>query len=66
MAAAGYTGLVVISAFQTFSGLALFDMSLLARLGFWISAVSLIVAYAAALVGLRQTLAQAPPEAAAT
>ena len=66
VAAAGYAGLVVVSAFQTFSGLALFDMSPLARLGFGISAVSLIVAYAAALVGLRQTLAQGAPEAAAT
>ena len=57
VAAAGYTGLVIVSAFQTFSGLALFDMSLLAGLGFGISALNLIVAYAAALVGLRQTLA---------
>ncbi len=65
LAAAGFTGLVVVSSFQTFSGLALFDMGLLARLGFGISAAGLIVAYAAALVGLRQTLAQGPPEAAA-
>ena len=61
VATAGYAGLVVVSTFQTFSGLALFDMSLLAGLGFGISAVSLIVAYAAALVGLWQTLTQAPP-----
>jgi len=60
LAAAGYAGLVVVGAFQTFSGLALFDMSLLARLGFGISSVSLIVAYAAALVGLWQTIALGP------
>ena len=64
VAAAGYAGLVVVSAFQTFSGLALFDMSLLAGLGFGISAVSLIVAYVVALVGLRQTLTQASPDVA--
>jgi hypothetical protein len=57
VAAAGYTGLVIVSAFQTLSGLALFDMTLLAGLGFGISALNLIVAYAATLVGLRQTLA---------
>jgi hypothetical protein len=57
VAAAGYTGLVVVSTYQTFSGLTLFDISLLPGLGFGISAVNLIVVYAAALVGLRQTLA---------
>lgn len=62
VAAAGFTGLVVVSSFQTFSGLAQFDMRLLVMLAFGISAVSLIIAYAAALAGLLQTLAQAPPE----
>ena len=54
VAAAGFTGLVAVSSFQTFSGLALFDMRLLVRLGSGISAVCLIVAYPAALAGLVQ------------
>ena len=54
VAAAGFTGLVVVSSIQTFSGLALFDMRLLMRLGFGVSALCLIVAYVAALVGLVQ------------
>lgn len=62
----GYSGLATISIWQTLTGLALFDVSLLVRLWFGISAVSLIVAYAAALVGLRQILAQGPPEEGAT
>ncbi len=66
MAAGGYSGLVAISTFQTFSGLALFDLSVLGRLAFGISALSLIVAYIATLVGLRQTLAQAQSEAGDT
>ena len=57
VAAAGYTGLVAVSAFQTFSGVAPFDLSLVAALVFGISAVGLIVAYAAALIGLQRTLA---------
>ena len=57
VAAAGYTGLVAVSAFQTFSGVAPFDLSLGAALVFGISAGGLIVAYAAALIGLQRTLA---------
>ncbi len=57
VAAAGYTGLVAVSAFQTFSGVAPFDLSLVAALVFGISAGGLIVAYAAALIGLQRTLA---------
>ena len=52
LATGGYTGLVAISAFQTFSGLAPFDLSLVAALLLGISAIGLISAYAAALIGL--------------
>ena len=52
LATGGYTGLVAISAFQTFSGLAPFDLSLVAALVLGISAIGLISAYAAALIGL--------------
>jgi len=65
VATAGFAGLVVVSSIQTFSGLALFDMRLVVKLAFGISVVSLIAAYAAAFAGLLQTLAQAPPGAAA-
>ena len=61
VAAAGYTGLAAVSAFQTFSGVAPFDLSLVAALVFGISAVGLILAYVAALIGLQRTLAQATP-----
>jgi hypothetical protein len=57
VAAAGYTGLVIVSVFQTFSGLAPFDLSFLAALVFGISAFGLIVAYTAALIGLHRTVA---------
>lgn len=66
LAAAGFTGMLAVSSFQTFSGLALFDMRLVLSLGFGISAASLIAAYAGAFLGLLQNRAQAPPEVAAT
>ena len=44
VAVAGYAGLVTVSAFQTFSGLAASDMSLLAALVFWISMAGLFSA----------------------
>jgi hypothetical protein len=66
VAAVGYTGLVIVSAFQTFSGLALFDMNLLAGLGFGISAVNLIVAYAAAWSGSGKPSPSSTPLAAGT
>ena len=61
LAAAAYTGLVVVSAFQTFSGLAPFDLSFVAAVVFGVSTCGLIVAFAAALIGLSRTGAQAAP-----
>lgn len=60
VAAVGFTGLVAFSSFQTFSGLALFDMVFLVRLGFGISAAILVVAYVGMLVGVFRNITQAP------
>ncbi len=57
----GYSGLEAVSIWQTFSGLPADDLSLLAALVFGISAISLVVAYDAALVGIQRTIAQARP-----
>ena len=57
----GYSGLETVSIWQTFSGLPADDLRLLAALVFGISAVSLVVAYAAALLGIQRTMAQARP-----
>jgi hypothetical protein len=57
-ATAGYVGLVAISAWQTFSGLAMFDLSLPAGLMLGMSATLVGAAYALALIALQQTLAQ--------
>jgi len=51
--AAGYAGLVVVSASQTFSGRAPFDLDLPTALVLGICAVFLVGAYAAAVIGLR-------------
>lgn len=62
LAAMGYIGLVAVSAFQTFNGLAPFDLSLLVALALALSAAGLAGTYGAALLGLRQTLAGAGSE----
>ena len=56
VAAVCYTGLVAVSAFQVFSGLAPFDLSPTAGLVLGTSAILLVAAWIAALAGLRQTL----------
>ncbi len=58
LATGGYTGLVVVSAFQTFSGLAPLDMTAIALIVLGVGAVVLIASYAAALLGLQRTIAQ--------
>ncbi len=64
VAALGYTGLVAVSAFQSFSGLATFDLNLLAALVLGIGLVSLGAAYVMALIGVQQAMAQKAPEGA--
>jgi len=56
VAIVGYAGLMLVSAFQTFSGLAPFAMHLLVALVLGFSVISVVGAYIAALTGLRQTL----------
>ena len=58
LAAGGYTGLVVVNAFQTFSGLAPLDMTAIASIALGVSAIVIIASYAAALLGLQRTIAQ--------
>ena len=60
VAVAGYAGLVTVSAFQTFSGLAASDMSLLAALVFWISMAGLFSAVIVSLIGIQRMVARAP------
>ena len=57
-AAAGYSGLVAIGAFQTFSGLAPLDLAPTAALLFILSAVLLGAAYTATLIALKRTAAR--------
>ena len=64
--AVSYTGLVLVTAFQVFNGLATTDLSLLAAVVFGICAVSIAATFVAALVALQRTLAQAPPGRADT
>ena len=52
----GYTGLMAVSTWQAFSGLAPFDLRLPTALALGLSLISLAAAAVAALVGLRQTL----------
>jgi hypothetical protein len=59
-AAAGYSGLVAVSAYQVFNGLAPFDLGLPAALALGTSALLLVAAWIAAFVGLRQTLVPEP------
>jgi len=56
VAIAGYAGLVMASAFQTFSGLAPFEMHLLVAMVLGVSMISVVGAYIGAVTGLRQTL----------
>ena len=58
--AVGYTGLVLLTTFQTLNGLAATDLSLLAAVAFGICAVSIAATFVASLVGLQRTLAQDP------
>ena len=58
VAAAGYLGLVAVTSFQTFSGLAPFDLSLPSALVIAVCAILMTSAFAIALIALRQTLAQ--------
>ncbi len=54
VAAAGYAGLVVVAIYQTFNGLAPFDLSLVAGLVLGVAGLSLTAAYATAAIGLSQ------------
>ncbi|MCH7962564.1 MAG: hypothetical protein IH852_01350 [Bacteroidetes bacterium] len=56
LAAAGYVGIVVLSALQTFSGLSHIDLNLLTALLLGISVIGISSAYIAAIRALRQTL----------
>ena len=56
VAAVGYIGMVAVSTTQTFSGLALLDLSLLGALGLAVSVILIAMAYAIALIGLIRTL----------
>jgi len=56
LAAAGYIGVVVVIALQTFSGLSHIDLNLLTALFLGISVIGISSAYVAALFALRQTL----------
>ncbi|MCH8291365.1 hypothetical protein IH992_09720 [Candidatus Poribacteria bacterium] len=57
-AVVGYIGLVAVTTFQTFSGLAPFDLSLSAALMMGVSVILIAATYAIALIVLQQTLAQ--------
>lgn len=64
IAAAGYVGLALVSALQTFSGLTPTDLNLPTALLLGISVIGIGSAYIAALSGLRQTLPLAGSKAA--
>jgi len=66
VAIAGYSGLVMASAFQTFSGLAPFEMQLLVVLVIGVSSIGVLGAYIAALTGLRRSLGQTAISSAAS
>ncbi len=53
VAAAGYAGLVILSAFQVLTGRAPFDLNLLTALGLGICTLLLVGAYAVALIALQ-------------
>jgi hypothetical protein len=65
-AAAGYTGLVAVSAFQVSSGLAPLDLSLPAGSALVTSTTLLVAAWIAAFVGLRRTVVRQRARRAAT
>lgn len=54
LAAVGYVGLALLSTYQTFSGLAPFDLSLLTLALIGLSVAAIALSYATALAGLRQ------------
>ena len=62
LAAAGYAGLLAVSAYQTFSGLPPFQMSLLSALLFGLSVMLLVVSFTLVVLALRFTLARAAVE----
>ncbi len=64
VAAAGYIGLAVVSALQTFSGLAPIDLNLLTALLLGISVIGIGSVYIAALRALRQTVSLTRSQAA--
>lgn len=66
VAIAGYSGLMLASAFQTFRGLAPFEIHLPVALVIGVSLISVVGAYIAALTGLRQTLGQTASSASAS
>lgn len=53
VAAVGYAGLIAVAIYQTFSGLAPFDLSFVAGLVLGVAGLSLTAAYATAAIGLR-------------
>ena len=58
VAAAGYIGLAVVMAIQTFSGLTPIDMGVLATLMIFLSTAMIATAFALALTALRQTISK--------
>ena len=66
VAIVGYSGLMLASAFQTFRGLAPFEIHLPVALLIGVSLISVVGAYIAALTGLRQTLGQTASIASAS
>jgi len=64
LAAAGYIGIVVVIALQSFSGLSHSDLNLLTALFLGISVIGISSAYVAALFALRQTLLPTGSQAA--
>lgn len=54
LAGVGYLGLALLSAYQTFSGLAPFDLSVLALAVLGLSVAAIVLSYATAVAGLRQ------------
>jgi hypothetical protein len=66
LAAVGYTGLIAVSAFQTFSGRAPFDLDRPTGAVLGVSAILLVVVGRAALLGLRQAVQQGHAREATT
>ena len=66
VAIVGYSGLMIASAFQTFRGLAPFEIHLLVALVIGVSLIGVVGAYIAAFIGLRKTLGQTAVSASAS